>query len=370
MQITDIEVARYELPLDPPFHAAWDPDPRRSLPATVLRVRTDAGLTGVASGDTVGDLERHRGHFVGTDPLRLEQQVRRIASIGFHGGRYWPVEAACWDIAGQVAGLPVATLLGGAVDRVPAYASWGSLLPPGQRAEDAARLVAEGWRAVKVRVHPARIDEGVAVVRAVRETVGATLDVMVDLNQAWRMAGDTTAPMDLTLARRTVRRLAELDVFWVEEPLPYADVDGLRLLRADNPGTRIAAGEMLDDLPATIRLLEADALDVHQADAMLALGISRARTVAELAHLKHRAFTPHTWGNGLGLLANLHLAAGVGAGPYLEVPHDPAGGWTAERRDFLLAEPLRPGPDGCLAVPDRPGLGAVLHPDVERWRQN
>ena len=85
--------------------------------------------------------------------------------------------------------------------------------------------------------------------------------------------------------------------------------------------------------------------------------MSRTRLVAELALIKNRWFTPHTWTNGLGLLANLHVAAGVGGGPFLEFPYDPPG-WTVERRDFFLAEPLRIGRDGCLAVPARPGLGA------------
>ena len=68
---------------------------------------------------------------------------------------------------------------------------------------------------------------------------------------------------------------------------------------------------------------------------------------------------PHTWTNGIGLLANLHVAAGVGGGPFIEFPYDPPG-WTAERRDFMLAEPIRPGPDGVLRVPAAPGLGIVL----------
>ena len=68
---------------------------------------------------------------------------------------------------------------------------------------------------------------------------------------------------------------------------------------------------------------------------------------------------PHTWTNGFGLLVNLHVAAGVGGGPFLEFPYDPPG-WTVERRDFFFAEPLRVGADGCLKVPPRPGLGAVL----------
>ena len=88
-------------------------------------------------------------------------------------------------------------------------------------------------------------------------------------------------------------------------------------------------------------------------------GCRGSRTIAEVVLARGRWFTPHTWTNGLGLLANLHVAAGVGAGPYLEFPYDPPG-WTPERRDALLAEPLRPGPDGILRVPAAPGLGVRL----------
>jgi L-alanine-DL-glutamate epimerase-like enolase superfamily enzyme len=105
--------------------------------------------------------------------------------------------------------------------------------------------------------------------------------------------------------------------------------------------------------------VEADAFDVHQPDVVLAAGMLRTRTVAEVALARNRWFTPHTWTNGIGLLANLHVAAGVGGGPYIEFPYDPPG-WTAERRDFMLAEPIRPGPDGVLRVPAAPGLGIVL----------
>jgi L-alanine-DL-glutamate epimerase-like enolase superfamily enzyme len=107
-----------------------------------------------------------------------------------------------------------------------------------------------------------------------------------------------------------------------------------------------------------VAAVEMDAFDVHQPDVVLT-GMSHARTVAELALLRSRWFTPHTWTNGIGLLANLHVAAGVGGGPFLEYPYDPPG-WTAERRDFMLADPIRPGPDGVLRVPATPGLGIAL----------
>jgi D-galactarolactone cycloisomerase len=107
---------------------------------------------------------------------------------------------------------------------------------------------------------------------------------------------------------------------------------------------------------------------VLQPDVVLAVGMLRARTVAELALLRGRWFTPHTWTNGLGLLANLHVAAGVGGGPYLEFPYDPPG-WTPQRRDFFLAEPVGIDADGCVRVPDRPGVGARIDEEaVVRWR--
>ena len=101
--------------------------------------------------------------------------------------------------------------------------------------------------------------------------------------------------------------------------------------------------------------LDADALDVYQPDVVLALGVSGARTLGALALRRNRWFTPHTWTNGIGVLANLHVCAGVGGGPFLEFPYDPPG-WTPARRDFMLASPvmvsrrrIAPGPGRARA---------------------
>ena len=144
--------------------------------------------------------------------------------------------------------------------------------------------------------------------------------------------------------------LAELDVLWLEEPLPGHDLAGARMLR-EGVGIRVAGAEMVRTFAELVDMVEADALDVYQPDVVLAVGMSRARTLAELAHLRHRWFTPHTWTNGLGLLANLHVAAGVGGGPYLEFPYDPPG-WTPERRGLL---PGRAGRYRRGRLPERAG---------------
>ncbi|GHJ37130.1 mandelate racemase/muconate lactonizing enzyme family protein [Streptomyces sp. TS71-3] len=368
MKITDITLDRLRLPLDPPFHAAWDPEPRRHFDATIVRVHTDEGITGLGSGDTMDGFDAFRHLFVGEDPLDIVRHVRAIETANFHGGVYWPLEAALWDIIGKVTGRPVAELFGNAARKLPAYASSGELKSPQERVRTARAVREAGFRAMKIRIDRDHVEDGIAAVRAVREDLGDDLTLMVDLNQSWRMAGDTAPAADLAGTRRTVARLAELDVFWVEEPLPYNDLDGFKRLRADNPGTRIAAGEMHRGVSELLRYLEEDVLDVYQMDVVLAVGMHRARTLGELAQLKHRHFTPHTWTNGIGVLANLHVAAGVGGGPYFEFPYDPPG-WTPERRDFMLAEPVRINADGDLEVPRSPGLGIELDEDaVDRWR--
>lgn len=366
MKITDIALDRLRLELDPPLPAAWDPQPRRSFDATVVRVHTDEGITGIGSGDTMDGFEAFKDLFLGENPLDIVRHVRAIETANFHGGCYWPLEVALWDIIGKVTGLPVATLFGNALSAVPAYASCAELKPPAERVEVALRARESGFRAMKIRI--AESGEGIKTVAAVRDALGPDFVILVDLNQSWRMAGDTAAATDLATTRRIVRQLGELDVFWVEEPLPYHDIDGFKTLRAENPGLRIAAGEMQHSVPELLRYLENDVLDIYQMDVVLAVGMLRARTLAELAQLKHRQFTPHSWTNGIGVLANLQVAAGVGGGPYFEFPYDPPR-WTPQRRDFMLAEPLWITPAGELAVPATAGLGVELDEEaIRRWR--
>lgn len=362
MRITAIRIDRLRIPLDPPFPAAWDPVPRTSFAVTVVRVETDDGVIGIGSGDTMDGFEAFEHLFVGRDPLDIERHVRALETIDFHAGRYWPLEVALWDIAGKVAGVPVSTLFGGVRVGLPVYASSGMLLPPDERAASALRLRDAGFRGLKIRVDPSRPDRletGIAAVAAARDAVGDSMELMVDLNQGWRMAGDVREPIDLASATRIAERLADLGVLWLEEPLDGNDLAGLAALRAAVPGVRIAGGEMTRTYRELVAALDGGAFDVHQPDVVLAAGMSNVRRLAEMAIARGRWFTPHTWTNGLGLVANLHVAAGVGGGPFLEFPYDPPG-WTPERRDAFLAEPVCPDADGVLRVPSGSGLGVEL----------
>jgi D-galactarolactone cycloisomerase len=366
VRITGIRLRRLRLPLDPPFEPAWDPEPRRAFEATLVYVDTDEGLTGIGSGDTMDGFERYADLFVGRDPLDIEHHVRVLESITFHAGRYWPLEAALWDLAGKAQDVPAAQLLGGGLAEIPVYASTAARLDAAARVESALALREQGFRALKIRIDRERPDAGVEAVAAVREAVGADMEIMVDLNQGWRMPGDVAPLLDYEAVTTLAARLRELDVFWLEEPLAGDDVDGLARLR-DESGLRLGGGEMARTPEELAAYVDAGALDVFQPDAVLAVGTLRACELAERILPAGLWFTPHTWTNGIGLVANLHLAAGVGGGPFLELPLDPPG-WTPERRDFMLAEPVRPTADGVLAVPDRPGLGFELDEDaVERY---
>src|SRR5437879_9882495 len=142
---------RLRLPLDPPFRAAWDPVPRTRFDATVVRVDTDEGVVGVGSGDTMEGFDPYVELFVGKNPMHISRHVRVLETISFHAARYWPLEAALWDIVGQVTGQPVSALFGGVVDVLPVYASTGEVKVPAERDESALAMRGQGVRLMTMR---------------------------------------------------------------------------------------------------------------------------------------------------------------------------------------------------------------------------
>lgn len=365
MKITGIRFERSVLELDPPFFANWDPIPRKKFAATLTIVETDGGVVGYGAGDDMGGFEGCEKLFIGKDLFNIQEHVRTLETISFHAGRYWPLEAAIWDAMGKALGTTVATLFGGADKAIPAYASTGAVMTPEKRAESAKTLRSQGFKAMKIRVPQSDLDLGIKTLAAIRSAVGSEMEIMVDLNQAWRMPGDTRRALDLTAAMRFIDAAADHGVYWVEEPLPMEDIDGLKRLRGR--GVRIAGGEMVRTLPEILRLIEEDALDVYQPDVVLAAGLERSRIIAGLAAARNKIFTPHTWSNGYGLMANLQVTAGLGGAPFIEFPYDPPT-WGEERRDFLLAAPITCDSDGLLHVPDAPGMG--VEPNWARFKKS
>ena len=362
MRITGLEVRRYSFPLDPPLRAAWDPVPRTAQEASLVIVRSDEGVEGYASGDGLPDAALLERLLTGLDPLRPEVVRELCETVDFHGGRPWTAEVAVWDLAARALDQPLWRLLGGRSERLLAYASSGEPVEAAERARRVAELRDAGVKAVKLRLGAADWRRDVDLVEQVRDAVGPGVELMVDANQGWRMAGDRGPRWDVPTAIQCANALEPLGVYWLEEPLPTEDVEGYATLRR-RTSLRIAAGEMVRGAFEARDLLLRGGVDVIQPDAVLAGGLGGCRRIAALADLCGRAFTPHTWSNGLGLLANLHLALAVSTCPYVEVPLDPPA-WTPQRRDWLLPAPLDIAPDGTIAPPPGPGLGVV--PDLDR----
>ncbi len=361
-RIAAVTISHHRLPLAPPFNASWDTQPRVHFDATIVRVTTDTGLEGLASGDRMLGFEGHESLFVGHDPLALERHYRVLTNIDFHYGRCWPLDLALWDLAGKILGAPCWKLLGGLANRLRAYASSGTLRDPRAQADAAERYVAQGFTAVKLRFHRGDWRDDVRALEAVRARVGSRLDLLVDCNQGWRLPWDTQAAWSLKDALAVARELERLDVYWMEEPLHRADHAGMRALRAATD-VRVAAGEMTRQVHELRDLVTGGCVDVLQPDAALVGGITGLRRVAMLAEEHHVIFTPHTWTNGMGLTANAHLVAGLADAPFLEYPFDPPE-WGLERRDFLMTEPLRTDAEGWIQLSDAPGMGYA--PDEAR----
>lgn len=360
MKITEVRTRVFEFPhQEHPFAATWQPFPSSTHRLTLVEVVTDAGITGIGSGGVATRMNTAGPLFVGQDPLDIERHAHLLRSIAYFMGRPWAVEVALWDIAGKAAGLPLYRLLGGHKSRVRAYASTGELRPVAQRVEDVLRLRDEGFTAFKLRFHSPDARNDLPVLEAVRKAVGDSMEIMVDANQAWNLPGDPVAHRwDLQTAVMMAREMEDYGVYWLEEPLWAYDYDGLATLR-QKVNLRIAGGELNPALHEFRTYLEKGCYDVYQPDATFAGGISGARKVAGMAEAAGFTFAPHTWSNGIGLMANLHLAAAVPNCPFIEFPYDPPS-WILDVRDFLLAEPIRIDSDGYLSLPEKPGLGIDL----------
>jgi L-alanine-DL-glutamate epimerase-like enolase superfamily enzyme len=364
VKIAEIEITQHRLHFAPPFHASWDTRPRTQFDATIVRVRTDEGPVGIASGDLMVGFAGHEHLFVGQDPLAIERHYRVLANINFHYGRCWPLDLAFWDLAGKILGQPCWKLLGGLGDRVRAYASSGTLRSPAELADAAERYLAGGFAALKIRFHRGDWRADVKALEAVRARVGDRLELMVDCNQGWRMPWDIAAPWSLKDAVTVARELEALGIYWMEEPLHRADRDGMRALR-DATDIRIAGGEMTRELHEFRDLIAGGCLDVVQPDAVLVGGITGLRRVAYMAQEHGLVFTPHTWTNGMGVTANVHLAAGTVGAPFIEYPYDPPE-WDVDRRDYMMAAPLAIDAQGFIVLSDAPGMGYALDEDVLR----
>jgi L-alanine-DL-glutamate epimerase-like enolase superfamily enzyme len=358
-EIRTIEVSAYDVPTVAPESdgtAEWD---KTTL---VLVEVSAAGETGL--GYTYADAATARlvrdvlaGAVRGKDPLDVGavhsatvRAVRNHGRGGVSGMAISAVDVACWDLKAKLLKMPLAKLLGMVRPSIPAYGSGGfTSLSDEELGGQLSEWAARGFRSVKMKVgrDPQR---DLARVAVAREAVGSKVELFVDANGAYQRKQ----------ALAFAERFAELGVTWFEEPVVRTDVPGLRLLRDRAPaGLEIAGGEYGYEPSDFRRFLEAQALDVVQADATRCGGVTGFLRNASLIESHDLPMSAHT-------APALHVALGcaVRAMRHLEWFFD------HERIERMLFDGA-PDPQNGELRPDlsRAGLGlSFKRKEAERFR--
>ncbi len=342
----------------------WNPRTRWSEKRVFIAfVEREDGTLGIGeaycdggNAQSVIDLiERDVGPLVaGQSPLAARHRWNAIvdsAIVSSKGGALYAaasaIDIACWDAAGRALGLPVHRLLGSGRDRVFAYASaglYGAGKTPADLGAEMAGYVAQGFRAVKIKVGGATVAEDIARVQAVREAIGPGVRLMVDALYAW-------SPAD---ALRFARAAERYDIHFLEAPVHPDDVRGLARVCESSP-IAVAGNEFAYGDDAFLRLIEAG-VDVVDADAILCGGITGAMRVADLASAHHRAISFHAASSAVCLAANAHVAAAAPHAESVEVH------MIHQLLHEALGEPAFAIEEGHLVLSSRPGLGLALDP--------
>lgn len=361
MKIEKIETTAVELKLRTPIVNA-SRIKVDSVGCVLVRLRTDAGIDGEsllfslrsqylpplqAMVDALGKT------IVGENPAypeRIWEKLwREMYFFGFAGISVFAISAldtALWDAHAKSLNLPLATLLGGFRAEVPAYASQGLWVgaTTDELIEEAAGFKAGGFKAMKMRLGLG-MDEDVRRVKAVREAVGYDVSLMADCSRGFTVDH----------AIRLGRKLEEFRLTWLEEPVPAQDIAGIAEVAAalDTP---VAIGESDYTSYGFRRILEARAAGIWMMDLQRVGGISEMKKVAALARahdipVSNHIFTEHS-------LAVLSTISNCNVIEYVD--------WFEE-----LYEQRVEMANGCLRVPERPGVGFTFDwKRIERMKVN
>jgi mandelate racemase len=252
------------------------------------------------------------------------QGIVRMAMAGF--------DVAAWDALAIAAGWPLATLIGSSPKRIPAYNSCGlGLMAPREVADEAEKLLARGFRAIKLRLGYPTLEDDLAALHAVKKRVGSEIAVMVDYNQA----------LSLAQALERGRALDQQGIYWLEEPIRHDDYAGNATLVRELK-TPIQIGENFSESAAMAMALAAGAADYVMPDLERIGGVTGWLRAAALAAAHRVEMSSHLFPE-----VSAHLLAATPTAHFLEY---------VDWADKILAEPLKIV-DGFAVVPQRPGNG-------------
>lgn len=351
MKVIAVETRPVVLPLPKPIGSALGEI--RDFGCILVTIRTDAGITGEnvvftlnnrrtkvlrAMVDELADLVigRDAGH-IADFWTRAWKDINFLGHTGVTVMGISAIDGALWDALGKATQTPLHRLLGGARTSVPAYHSgglWLSLSIP-ELVAQAESFLAQGFRAMKIRLGLPDPAADAARVRAVRQAIGPGIALMADANQ-----GQTEAQ-----AIRLGRMLEECNLTWFEEPLPAWDLEGLARVAAalDTP---IASGETEYTRYGFRRMLNLRSADILMPDLQRVGGVSEFMRVANLAQAQDVAVSSHLFPE-----TSIQVLGALSNAIYLEYMP-----WFSP----LYNETLEFS-EGAALVPERPGWGFTFN---------
>ncbi|MFN8590849.1 MAG: mandelate racemase/muconate lactonizing enzyme family protein [Thermomicrobiales bacterium] len=389
MRISQVSTIKLRYTVPTPMVDAIHYMPERNV--LLVQITTDDGRVGLgesaAYGGSLESMERIilddlQPSLLGEDPFHVERLWQRMARRSHQRGTTGMllqaisgVDIALWDLVGQATNTPLYRLLGGYRDTLDAYASAGFYAGnkgPGDLAAEVAGYAERGFRAVKIKVgrNPDTLlnplpdmwapdyatvlfEEDVARVRAARQAIGPGVRLAIDANNAWTPA----------TAIQFMRRVADQNIFWFEEPVATDDRAGSAAV-ARAIDTPVAGYETATGLAQFRDLIAERAVGIVQPDVIWTGGITVCRKVAALAEAYNVPVVPHVFSSAVASIANMHFIAAIPNGGLLEFDQNPN-----PLRAELFTEPIAVRPDGTVRLPDRPGLGGTLNQDVvDRYR--
>jgi L-alanine-DL-glutamate epimerase-like enolase superfamily enzyme len=345
--IEKLDVSVYKIPTDLP-----EADGTFKWDSTTLVLVTVGGGGKRGLGYTYADAATARliretlaAQVIGTDAINIPaawlamvQSIRNLGRPGIASMAISAVDAALWDLKARLLDLPLVTLLGAVREKVPVYGSGGFTTYTHKQLQDQlGGWSAQGISMVKMKIgtHP---EDDLARVKAAREAIGPDTRLFVDANGAYSHKQ----------ALGFAETFKELGVSWFEEPVSSDDLAGLHLIREKGPaGMDITAGGYGYDAWYFRRMLEAEAVDVLQADASRCGGITGFMQVGALCWARSMPLSGHCAPS-----LHAHVACSVSPVRHLEYFHDHA------RTEHMLFEGTLTPVDGAL-WPDlsRPGMG-------------
>jgi galactonate dehydratase len=376
IKITDLKVTLLSAPI--PADRQWF-NPRTIVwksDAVLVQVFTDQGIVGIGEGSPYGgpmDMKKYADDFVkplvvGQNPFDVELLGGIPASMPVMPGfRVWAgVDCALWDVIGKAKGLPVYKLLATEVEPQPhvkLYASggdeWAFYKHPENLVGEALRVKAQGYTAYKFRLgadwklqQGATLQNYFPMLRKLREAVGPDFNLIQEANMR----------LSLGQALELAPVLEELRFLWFEEPVRVNEPDSIvnyKTIRSLMPHVMVSGGESRENRFDFKDWIERGAYDIVQPDCNVT-GLTEAWNIARLAHLRNKYCCPHTWHGGLTIMQNAALVAAIPN--HLVLEHNVT---FNAMREGVLQEPLA-NKNGYIDVPDKPGFGVEVIPDIEK----